>query len=153
MTAAPIPTDLAPHPEGGRYREIFRSPARVTTAAGADRAAVTHIYFELRPGETSALHRVAGDEVWNLYRGALRLWVGKDAGALEPVELNAADDAFCFVVPAGLWQAAEPLGNGPALVGCTVAPGFEFADFELATGPDADALKADPRGLTRFLPG
>ena len=68
------PIDLIDHPEGGRFREVFRSAARVTTGAGESRSALTHIYFELRRGEVSRFHRVRSDEVWNLYQGdGLRL--------------------------------------------------------------------------------
>lgn len=125
--------DLQPHPEGGRFREVFRSATRVVSG-GRDRAALTHIYFELRAGERSRWHRVASDEVWNLYRGGLRLLLwDSESGAIETVELTAATETFCHVVPAGCWQAAEPIAScGEAvLVGCSVGPGFEFDDFEL----------------------
>jgi hypothetical protein len=125
------PIDLVEHPEGGRFREVFRSPRLVTSPLGRRRAALTHIYFSLQPGEVSRLHRVSADEVWNLYRGELRLfcWCGGDTPP-ERVVLSAAAARFCHVVPAGSWQAAEPLA-GEVLVGCSVAPGFSFADFEL----------------------
>ena len=153
MTEPLRPVDLAPHPEGGRFREVYRSADRVTAAGGADRAAVTHIYFELRDGEVSRFHRVSSDEVWNLYRGdGVRLFQWDGAGGpVETVELSAAADTFCHVVPAGRWQAAEPTG-GPVLVGCTVAPGFEFADFELLRpGPVADGLAAARPDLGRLV--
>lgn len=148
----PVP-DLLPHPEGGSFREVYRSPARVSADAG-ERAALTHIYFALEPGEVSRFHRVASDEVWHLYEGEgvrLHLWDGTDA-APESVELSRAGRTFCHVVPAGAWQAAEPLGEG-VLVGCTVAPGFEFEDFELiAEGTDAaERLRAHVE-FARFGP-
>ena len=124
------PVDLTPHPEGGRFREVFRSAVRVVRADGAERAALTHIYFELRPGERSRFHRVTGDEVWNLYCGALKLHLWDGVGEPETVVLSAETDCFCAVVPGGVWQAAEPLDDA-ALVGCSVGPGFEFGDFEM----------------------
>lgn len=138
-------SDLIEHPEGGRYREVYRSGAVVQAPDGRQKAALTHIYFSLNPGEVSHFHRVAGDEVWNLYRGAglrLVLWDGVSAG-LRSVELSAASGAYCHVVPANCWQAAFPLSD-TVLVGCSVAPGFEFADFELMrrTSSAAQALLA-----------
>ena len=116
---------LAPHPEGGFYRETFRSPARLTLPDGRVRSASTAIYYLLPAGAHSAWHRVAADEVWHHYAGGpLRLYLlGQGERRLDPGQPQA-------VVPAGTWQAAEPEGEG-VLVGCTVAPGFDFADFEL----------------------
>ena len=147
------PIDLAEHPEGGRFREVFRSARDVTTPRGQSRAALTHIYFSLRRGEVSRLHRVSADEVWNLYRGELRLicWRG-DGGPPERIHLSAAANRFCHVVPAGSWQAAEPLGE-EVLVGCSVAPGFTFADFELMRSGTETArliVGLEP-GMARFL--
>lgn len=70
------PDDLIAHPEGGRFREVFRSGRIVSTQDGAKRSALTHICFSLEPGEVSRFHKVAADEIWNLYRGAgLRIYV------------------------------------------------------------------------------
>jgi predicted cupin superfamily sugar epimerase len=121
---------LAPHPEGGFYRETFRP-------AGPDggRGASTAIYYLLRDGEVSAWHRVRdADEVWHHYSGApLELTVaaeGRRGTVLLGADL-AAGERPQAVVPAGAWQTARALG-GWALVGCTVAPGFEFSAFEMA---------------------
>ena len=126
------PVDLIEHPEGGRFREVFRSAHMVSRQDGTRRSALTHIYFSLKPGEVSRFHKVASDEVWSLYRGdGIRLYTWDETHAApECVTLSAADDCFCHVVPAGIWQAAEPV-SGTVLVGCTVAPGFEFVDFKL----------------------
>jgi uncharacterized protein len=135
------PIDLIEHPEGGRFCEVFRSARTVSTPEGATRAALTHIYFSLAPGEVSRFHRVASDEVWNLYRGAgvyLYTWDGSDAPP-ECTTLSAGDNRFCHVVPAGTWQAAEPIAE-PVLVGCSVAPGFEFSDFTLID-PDSEEAR------------
>lgn len=121
---------LQPHPEGGWYRQVFKSGERVTRRRdGADRSALTTIVFLLVAGTYSAWHRVQSDEVWHFYEGdGLELLVRGEA----PVVLDAARRVH--VVPARAWQAARPLG-AYALVGCTVGPGFEFADFELTPGP------------------
>jgi predicted cupin superfamily sugar epimerase len=116
--------DLKPHPEGGHFRETFRD-------GNPGRAYSTAIYFLLRAGEESRWHRVDAAEVWHFYRGApLELCIGKQAYILGS-DIDAAQ-APQIVVPAGAWQAARSLGDY-TLVGCTVAPGFEFNHFEMAS--------------------
>jgi predicted cupin superfamily sugar epimerase len=122
--------DLRPHPEGGHYRETFRDPRR-----GADgRALSTAIYFLLAAGERSHWHRIDAAEIWHWHAGAaLSLQIAGQDG-VKTVRLGAdfaAGERPQIVVPAGAWQAAESLGAW-TLVGCTVAPGFEFSGFELA---------------------
>ena len=128
--------DLKPHPEGGFYKEIFRSTEQVTPAdERGTRSALTTIYFLLVRGASSRWHQVDSDEVWHLYEG----------GPLELLELSANGDTLLRhrlgvlgdgdnvpvrTIPAGAWQAARPLGDY-VLVGCTVGPGFDFADFRL----------------------
>ena len=115
--------DLEPHPEGGHFRETFRD-------GNVGRSYSTAIYFLLKAGEMSRWHRVDAAEVWHFYRGApLELCIGKQAYVLGP-EIDEAQ-APQIVVPAGVWQAARTLGDY-TLVGCTVAPGFAFAHFEMA---------------------
>jgi predicted cupin superfamily sugar epimerase len=132
LTAAEVVRllDLAPHPEGGFYRETFRA-----AAAEGGRGASTAIYYLLREGDVSAWHRVDADEVWHHYAGApleLSLSVqGRERSILRLGTDLAAGERPQAVVPAGVWQAARPLG-GWTLVGCTVAPAFEFAGFEMA---------------------
>ncbi|MEM1055639.1 MAG: cupin domain-containing protein [Bacteroidota bacterium] len=126
---------LAPHPEGGHYREVFRSSAEVDPADGRPaRSALTTIYFLLAGGEHSRWHRVASDEVWHLLEGdPLDLLVSTDAfSTVETVRLGSVGEGArpVHVVPAGAWQAARTTG-AYSLVGCTVGPGFDFADFEL----------------------
>ncbi|HWY62064.1 MAG TPA: cupin domain-containing protein [Rhizomicrobium sp.] len=114
---------LQPHPEGGHFRETFRDCA-------LGRAFSTAIYFLLKAGEASRWHRVDAAEVWHFYRGApLELKIGKTVHILGPDVANG--EAPQLVVPAGEWQAAKSLG-AYTLVGCTVAPGFEFSGFEMA---------------------
>ena len=114
---------LEPHPEGGWYRETWREPA--TTA----------IHYLLRAPERSAWHRVDATEIWHFYAGGpLELSVSADGRTIERSVVGsdlAAGQRPQVVVPAGAWQAAVPLGEW-ALVGCTVAPAFEFSRFELA---------------------
>jgi predicted cupin superfamily sugar epimerase len=126
------PIDLIEHPEGGQFREVFRSSQIVTTRDGTIRSALTHIYFSLQPGEVSRFHNVASDEIWNLYRGSglnLYTWDGTDSPPVCNI-LSASENCFCHVVPAGTWQAAEPISDA-VMVGCSVAPGFEYSDFTL----------------------
>jgi predicted cupin superfamily sugar epimerase len=146
--------ELQAHPEGGRFQEVYRSATKVSCKGGGQRDALTHIYFSLNKGEHSRFHSVDNDEVWNLYLGEgirLYLWDG-EAGMVEVVELSHAASAYCHVVPAGWWQAAEPLGNS-VTVGCTVAPGFEFSDFKIIDedSRESRALAAIDPELERFI--
>ena len=118
--------NLAPHPEGGYFRETFRD----TDGTLAGRSHSTAIYFLLKAGEMSRWHRVDAAEVWHFYRGApLELRIGKQVYVLGP-DVDEAQ-APQIVVPPHAWQSAQSLGDY-TLVGCTVAPGFEFAHFEMA---------------------
>lgn len=121
---------MQPHPEGGFYRETFRAPS-----PDGGRAASTAIYYLLREGEVSAWHRTDADEIWHHYAGApLELSLSADGREHSSVRLGtdlAAGERPQGVVPAGVWQSARTLG-GWTLVGCTVAPAFEFAGFEMA---------------------
>lgn len=146
---------LAPHPEGGWFRETWRSPLVLGGLPhGAPRSASTAIYFLLPAGAFSALHRVASDEAWHHYDG-------------DPVELHVLEgrvhQTFILgrdlargqrpqhVVPAGAWQAAVPLGPRWALCGCTVAPGFDFADFEMPSREEMLQLLPDHVEIVRRL--
>jgi predicted cupin superfamily sugar epimerase len=139
MVEAPTAADiiarlrLKPHPEGGHYRETFRD----SRLDGNGRARSTAIYFLLARGERSHWHRIDAVEVWHYYAGhALTLQIADDSGRRN-VRLGpdlAAGEMPQAIVPAQAWQAAESSGDW-TLVGCTVAPGFDFATFELAA-PD-----------------
>jgi len=126
------PINLKEHPEGGRFREIFRSKIQVRVINGKIRTALTHIYFSLSPNEISRFHRISSDEVWNLYQGdGVRLYLWDETeNPPTNITLSSRTNCFCYIVPAGIWQAAEPIA-GTVLVGCSVAPGFEYTDFEL----------------------
>ncbi len=120
---------LKPHPEGGHFRETFRDP-RVADG----RSVSTAIYFLLKRGERSHWHRVDAAEIWHWHAGAsLNLHI-HDQGKASAIRLGpdlAGGEQPQAVVPAHAWQAAESCGDW-TLVGCTVAPGFEFKTFELA---------------------
>lgn len=143
---------LLPHPEGGFYSEVHRSEDQVRTDRGK-RSALTTIYFLLPKGAVSRFHRVESDEVWHHYEGApLRLlrmdpdFGGKADLTLGPLKGKTAPVA---VIPRGHWQAAESRGDF-TLVGCSVGPGFDFADFHLIDAGEGAALKRRHPSLSRF---
>ena len=150
--------ELVHHPEGGRFHEAFRGTEQVISAQGERRPAATHIYFLLAEGEHSRWHRVAHDEIWNVYEGAaLELaWISPDWSRIERRLLGpvASGQAPAAVVPGGCWQRARTLG-AYSLAGCTVAPGFDFADFALLSDhPDAEfRLRQAFPDEARFLAG
>ncbi|HEY5997939.1 MAG TPA: cupin domain-containing protein [bacterium] len=124
---------LVPHPEGGWYREVHRSRATVGTPPGypGARCALTIIHFLLEEGEFSTFHRVRSEEVWVHLDGApLELAIVADAPDIRTIGPASGGGEPLAVVPPGCLQAARPRG-GWALAACFVAPGFEFADFEL----------------------
>lgn len=141
---------LEPHPEGGYFQETYRARLTIPSSAlpdqfGDERSASTAIYFLLRGEEFSAFHRIASDEMWHFYAGdTLLVHVIDRAGVHSEIRLgsNPADgEVFQAVVPAGEWFGSCLAQPGAfALVGCTVAPGFDFADFEMA---DRSSLTAE----------
>lgn len=142
---------LAPHPEGGFYREIWRSTEGVQPQDGrGHRVGITSIYFLLPAGAVSRWHRVRSDEVWHYYEGAPLELLSVPPGVrrMERIRLGPLEpgQAPVHTIPARWWQAARSLGDY-TLVGCSVGPGFEFADFELLAD---DAASAD--ALVRALP-
>jgi uncharacterized protein len=128
--------DLQPHPEGGWFRETFRSPTQINPAGYAgQRAAATAIYFALHPGEESAWHVVRSDELWFWHSGGpLSLRLGGSGPMPVPGEtVTLGPERPQVLVPSGVWQAAVPTsGAAPVLVSCVVSPGFDYADFRLA---------------------
>jgi len=147
LTAATIIRELGlqPHPEGGHYREVFRDP--VKTGVDSARGASTAIYYLLQAGERSHWHKVDAAEVWHWYAGApLELEVSRDGKARETLVLGialTAGERPQGVVPAKAWQSARSLGAW-TLVGCTVAPAFQFEGFEMAP-PDWHPGRPPPR--------
>ena len=138
--------DLTRHPEGGWYRESYRSGEVIPAGAlperfAGDRSYCTSIYFLLERGDRSALHRIKSDELWHFHAGtALTVQIITPKGEHLQMKLGrdlAAGESFQGMVPAGCWFGAEVSGAGDyCLVGCTVAPGFDFADFEMAGRDD-----------------
>jgi predicted cupin superfamily sugar epimerase len=137
---------LLPHPEGGYYRETYRSTTKVATPRG-ERCASTAILFLLTAGQCSHWHRICADELW-LHQGGGGLLIHElsPAGAYRRTRLGlnlTAGETPQHLVPAGHWFGSEPAaGVGWSLVGCTVAPGFEFVDFSLARPEDLAPIAA-----------
>jgi predicted cupin superfamily sugar epimerase len=133
---------LQPHPEGGYYRETYRSKEFIAHAAlpkkfKDSRNYSTAIYFLLEQGDFSVFHSIQSDECWHFYAGGrLDIYVIHVNGTLQTVHLGndiKNNETFQFVVPAGSWFATEPAKEATfCFVGCTVAPGFDFEDFEIA---------------------
>lgn len=147
--------ELQAHPEGGYYREVYRAGLQVHSAAVDElRPAVTDIYFLLPAGQISRWHRVAHDELWNFYEGSPLAIHQLSSDFLQHrcVQLDPQIEQFKQLVPAGDWQAAET-GGDYTLVGCTVAPGFEFTDFRMLKNLPERAAKvyADYPELARFV--
>jgi len=157
---------LQPHPEGGYFREIYRATEQISASAlptryQGPRAFSTSIYFMLAGTQISSLHRLASDEQWHFYDGnALLLALIAPDGTSREVRLGrraAAGEQFQAVIPAGTWMGARLAApavatlqhcgrasrHGYALIGCTVAPGFEFRDF--AAGQRSDLLGQFPQ--------
>ena len=142
--------DLQPHPEGGWYRETYRSAESSAADAlparfAGPRSHCTAIYYLLEAGDFSAWHRIRSDEIWHVYAGSMELAILTPAGELSRPRLGAdptAGELPQWVVPHGHWFAARPISDW-VLVGCTVAPGFDFADFEMAD--PAARLAAHPQ--------
>lgn len=137
--------DLAPHVEGGWFRETWRTGASATPDGyPGPRAYATGIHYLLHPGERSRWHRVRSDELWLWHSGGpLRLrFGGQEATPAEHTTRLlgmsvAAGERPQILIPAGEWQAAEPAGDEPVLVSCVVAPGFDFADYSEYDGDPA----------------
>lgn len=149
---------LQPHPEGGYYREVFRSDVVVRDAVGQPRSAGTSIYYLLAEGAFSAWHRIDADELWYFHCGAaLTVHILADDETLVSHVLgdprHRSDGELQLHVPAGCWFAAELQNSASyALVSCAVMPGFDFAGFELAEEADlATAIQRHGGWLRRLL--
>lgn len=133
---------MQPHPEGGYYKENYRSAEQIASNALPQRflgnkAFSTAIYFLLEQGNFSAFHKIKSDECWHFYAGqTLNVYVLEHNGKLNTIRLGNnlfEGETFQYVVPANCWFASEPANESAfCFVGCTVAPGFDFGDFELA---------------------
>ena len=133
---------LEPHPEGGWYKQTYKSNEQIEAEAlperfGANRVFSTAIYFLLQKGNFSAFHRIKSDECWHFYAGhPLLIYIIEQTGELKVISLGSDHEkgqSFQCVVPANCWFASRPASESEyCFVGCTVSPGFEFDDFELA---------------------
>ena len=152
---------LTRHPEGGWFRESYRSAELIPCSAlperfDEERSFSTAIYFLLEGGEISALHRLKSDEIWHFYEGAsLVVQIIEPEGNHYTLQLGRDLDRgeqLQAVVPAGCWFGAELIGFGMyTLVGCCVAPGFDFNDFEMASGEELIALFPQHEALIRRM--
>ena len=141
--------NLQPHPEGGWYKETYQSKEQIDADSlperfGGSRAFSTAIYFLLEQGNFSAFHRIKSDECWHFYAGdPLVVYVLQQDGTLDEIMLGndiTNGQLFQYVVPANCWFASRPATDSKfCFVGCTVAPGFDFVDFEMT---DAAVLSA-----------
>ncbi|MFZ9388043.1 MAG: cupin domain-containing protein [Chitinophagaceae bacterium] len=152
---------LEPHPEGGWYRQTYKSPEMIQASGlparfGGDRPFSTAIFFLLEQGNFSAFHRIQSDECWHFYDGdPLEIYMLKQGDILETIILGRQPEKgqlFQFVVPAGCWFASRPAKNSAyCFTGCTVSPGFDFADFELADGETLSHIYPKHAELIREL--
>jgi hypothetical protein len=152
---------LISHPEGGWYRETYRSTELMSVdnlpeRFSGDRSFCTAIYFLLGRNDVSALHRIKSDEIWHFYSGAsITVHIFTPQGDYRTRELGpgpAAAQTWQTVVPAGCWFGAELSGKGEyGLVGCTVSPGFDFTDFEMAGRDELLKLFPEQAGIINRL--
>ena len=138
--------NLAPHPEGGYYAVVYESKQAVTSpVVNKERKAITHIYFLLLKGQVSKFHKVAHDEIWNFYEGDPVKLIKYNGSTVEEDIIGSGCSDYAAVVEGGIYQAAESTGDY-SLVGCSVAPGFEFEDFSLLR----DDLETKEKFLEKF---
>lgn len=151
---------LLPHPEGGYFKEVYRDREIVKQEAlvgdfSGDRSYSTAIYYLLQKGDYSYFHRIKSDEIWHLYAGGSVMIYYFELGQLHTLKLGTnlenGESPLC-IVPKNTWFAAE-LGQDTdyALMGCTVAPGFDFTDFEKATYQDLEKHKIQNKDLIERL--
>jgi uncharacterized protein len=153
--------NLQPHPEGGWYKETYKSAEQISAAAlparfGGARTFSTAIYFLLEQGNFSAFHRIKSDECWHFYAGdPLDVFVLNQDGELDIIHLGndiSKGQLFQYVVPADCWFASRPAaGSSFCFVGCTVAPGFDFADFEMADAGNLTAIFPEHESVIKTL--
>ncbi|HKB43766.1 MAG TPA: cupin domain-containing protein [Chitinophagaceae bacterium] len=149
--------ELQPHPEGGWYKETYKSSEYIPAHAlperfSGDRIFSTAIYFFLRQNDFSAFHRIKSDECWHFYAGdPLVIYTIKQDGKLDIISLGndiSNGQLFQYIVPANCWFASKPAaGSNWCFVGCTVAPGFDFADFELADASTLSGIYPDHKSI------
>ena len=153
--------NLERHPEGGWYKQTYKSSEQIAGEAlpgrfGGSRAFSTAIYFLLEKGDFSAFHRIKSDECWHFYSGdPLLIYTIQQNGELEIISLGkdiGREQIFQHVVPANCWFASRPApGSEYCFAGCTVSPGFEFEDFELADANDLSAIYPQHAAIIKEL--
>ena len=153
--------NLKPHPEGGWYIQTYKSNELIDAGAlpgrfGGDRSFSTAIYFLLEQGNFSAFHRIKSDECWHFYAGdPLLIYVIEVNGELQIISLGNDPEkgqTFQYVVPANCWFASRPApGSQYCFAGCTVSPGFEFEDFELANANELSKAYPQHKDIIRQL--
>jgi predicted cupin superfamily sugar epimerase len=133
--------DLQPHPEGGFYREMYRSPAFVKDLDQVEKSAFTSIYYLLSGSDFSSWHRIKSDEAWYFHSGCdVLIYYFDKNKLLQTIQLGLESQYFQATIPANTWFAAKPVSKTSfCLVSCAVAPGFDFNDFEI--GERANLLK------------
>ncbi|HEY2583900.1 MAG TPA: cupin domain-containing protein [Mucilaginibacter sp.] len=146
---------LQPHPEGGYYKEVFRSEQQVSRLRDNKvKQACTSIYYLLEGTNYSGFHRLLSDEIWYFHKGVPLLIhsIGEN-GRYAAIELSdSASGNLSVVIPGGVWFAAEiPSGNGFALASCAVAPGFDFSEFEMAKKEELLRIHPQHEGLLNRL--
>jgi predicted cupin superfamily sugar epimerase len=153
--------NLELHPEGGWYKQTYKSNEEIEADAlpgrfGANRSFSTAIYFLLEKENFSAFHRIKSDECWHFYAGdPLLIYIIEQNGELEVISLGndlENGQSFQYVVPANCWFASRPApGSEYCFVGCTVSPGFEFEDFELADGTELSVMYPQHKSIIKEL--
>ncbi|MBI3520406.1 MAG: cupin domain-containing protein [Bacteroidetes bacterium] len=153
--------ELLPHPEGGYYKETYRSESKITQSClspnfKGDRNMATGIYFLIEKGNFSALHKIKSDETWHFYFGdALEVIEINEQGNLTITQIGSNlqnGETFQYTVKANTWFGSRVSSNGHfSLVGCTVYPGFDFQDFELAQQQDLIQLFPQHQAIIKEL--
>jgi len=153
--------NLQPHPEGGWYKQTYKSKEQIAANAlperfDANRAFSTAIYFLLEKGNFSAFHRIKSDECWHFYAGdPLLIYLIGQNGELKVILLGndfEKGQTFQYVVPANCWFASRPAPSSEyCFVGCTVSPGFEFEDLELAKANELSAIYPQHKDIIKVL--
>jgi hypothetical protein len=152
---------MLPHPEGGWYKENYRSAEKISAndlpeRFSGSRSISTAIYFLMEQGNFSAFHKIKSDECWHFYGGqTLMIYIINSFGVLEIIKLGNNinnEECFQFVVPANCWFASRPANESQySFVGCTVAPGFDFNDFELAKATELIELYPNHTDIIKSL--
>ena len=149
--------DLEPHPEGGWFKQTYKSNEQIAADAlperfSASRAFSTAIYFLLEKGNFSAFHRIKSDECWHFYAGdPLLIFIIEQNGELKVISLGSDHEkgqSLQYIVPANCWFASRPAPESEyCFVGCTVSPGFEFEDFELADATELAVMYSQHKSI------